>query len=57
MSGWEILKQGGGPWIVYWTFGGQRVQEFVAWSLESAEEYVNKSNRDGLEIYVSESMA
>jgi hypothetical protein len=57
MSGWEILKQVGGPWIVYWTFGGQRVQEFVAWSRESAEEYVNKSNREGLEIYVTESMA
>lgn len=56
MSGWEILKNGDGPWVVFWTFGGSRALEYVAHSLESAEKYVNDANRDGLEIYVTESM-
>ena len=57
MSGWEIIRKGQGPWTVYWAFGNSRALEYVAWSLESAEKYVKDANRDGMEIYVTESMA
>ena len=57
MSGWEIIRKGQGPWTVYWAFGNARALEYVAWSLESAEKYVKDANRDGMEIYVTESMA
>ena len=47
MTGWLIERKDKGPYIVHWCFGNSRVQEYVAWSVESAQRFVDESKRNG----------
>ena len=47
MTGWLIERNDSGPYIVHWCFGNERVTEYVAWSVKSAEKFIEDAKRNG----------